>query len=200
MTDLPLHYVNQRDLEKNYPKNSAILFAGMGCFWGAERLFWEQEGVWVTSVGFGAGHSHQPSYRQVCEGNSGHCELVKIVFQPQLISLSQLLTLFFGEHDPTQGNRQGNDIGSQYRSMLLLDNQESLAQALEFANAYDIILRKSGFPAMTTQLSLASQGLGSGYWLAEDYHQQYLAKNPTGYCGLAGTGVACPVGLVKASG
>ena len=164
----------------------------MGCFWGAERAFWTVPGVWVTAVGYSGGRVPNPSYEQVCSGLTGHAESVLVVFQLSAVSYDELLKIFWEGHDPTQGMRQGNDVGPQYRSAIFTysDAQERAAQ--ESKKTYDALLRQAGYPHITTDIALAGP-----FYYAEGYHQQYLAKNPRGYCGLGGTGVSCPIGLVK---
>jgi peptide-methionine (S)-S-oxide reductase len=163
------------------------IFFGMGCFWGVERLFWEKQGVWVTAVGYQAGVSPNPTYNEVCTGLTGHNETVRVVFDPAEISLGQLLTLFWESHDPTQGMRQGNDTGTQYRSGIYATSAEQKAAAEESKAAYAKALAEQGRGTITTEILDAPV-----FYYADEYHQQYLAKNPNGYCNLAGTGVACP--------
>ena len=170
-----------------FPEGTAELIVGMGCFWGAERLYWQKPGVWTTSVGYAGGHTPNPTYREVCSGHTGHTEVVQIVYDPDVISLDQLLRTFWESHDPTQGMRQGNDIGTQYRSAIFVNDAATLAAVEASRDAYDSALRQGGRCAITTEI-----GLAGAYYLAEDDHQQYLHKNPGGYCGLRGTGVACP--------
>jgi peptide-methionine (S)-S-oxide reductase len=181
-----LHAVNQRPIERGFPEGSSELVLGMGCFWGAERRFWIQPGVWVTSVGYAAGHTPQPTYQQVCSGLTGHNEVVRVIYDPAQTSLADLLKVFWESHDPTQGMRQGNDIGTQYRSGLYLWTQEELDEALASRATYERQLKQAGLRAITTEVLAMPE-----YHLAEDYHQQYLHKNPNGYCGLRGTGVTC---------
>jgi len=163
---------------------------GMGCFWGVERKFWQADGVFTTAVGYAAGVTPNPGYQEVCSGQTGHNEVVLVVFDPAVISYEQLLMLFWEGHDPTQGMRQGNDMGSQYRSGIYTfdDEQQSLAEAS--AQAFQPELTRAGYGVITTEIAPAPE-----FYYAEDYHQQYLAKNPGGYCGLGGTGVSCPAGL-----
>jgi len=163
---------------------------GMGCFWGAERRFWEAEGVYSTAVGYAGGYTPNPSYQEVCTGGTGHNEVVQVIFDPEVISYQELLKLFWESHNPTQGMRQGNDVGTQYRSGIYTFDEDQQAEALASRQAYDLVLRKAGYPPVTTEVLSAPV-----MYYAEDYHQQYLAKNPAGYCGLGGTGVSCPVGL-----
>lgn len=163
---------------------------GMGCFWGAERRFWEADGVYSTSVGYAGGYTPNPSYQEVCTGGTGHNEVVQVIFDPALISYQGLLKLFWESHNPTQGMRQGNDVGTQYRSGIYTFGEDQQAEALASRQAYDQVLKKAGYQSVTTEVLSAPV-----MYYAEDYHQQYLAKNPAGYCGLGGTGVSCPVGL-----
>lgn len=183
------HWVSDRPLTGPYPDGMKVVEFGMGCFWGAERRFWVQEGVYVTSVGYAGGDMRDPDYRTVCSGHTGHAEVVRVVYDPAKISFASLLQVFWESHNPTQGNRQGNDVGSQYRSVIFYHDteQERLAQASRAA--YQERLDAAGLGRITTEIRAAA---GAPYYLAEDYHQQYLAKNPNGYCGLGGTGVSCP--------
>ncbi len=181
-----LHFVNQRPVLGPYPDECEQIYFGMGCFWGAERLFWQKNGVWVTSVGYGGGQTKNPNYQQVCTGNTGHAELVHVVFNPDILPLNDLLKAFFENHDPTQGDRQGNDIGSQYRSLIGVFDEQQKQIANTVKKQYDKAYKLAGKPALTTEIIILDN-----YTLAEDYHQQYLAKNPSGYCGLKGTGISC---------
>jgi peptide-methionine (S)-S-oxide reductase len=161
----------------------------MGCFWGAERVFWRQEGVYTTAVGYAGGHTPNPTYEEVCSGRTGHTEAVLVVFDPNVVSRERILQLFWENHDPTQGMRQGNDVGTQYRSALYVsDEQTALAEASR--SAFQQRLSEAGHGEITTEIAPAGP-----FYYAEGYHQQYLAKNPNGYCGLGGTGVSCPIGL-----
>ncbi|MFK4752226.1 MULTISPECIES: peptide-methionine (S)-S-oxide reductase MsrA [Oceanospirillaceae] len=178
------HFVNGHDIAGECPEDLAELMVGMGCFWGAERAFWSLPGVYSTSVGYGAGHTPNASYEEVCSGLTGHNELVRIWYDPQQTSLPQLLTVFWEKHDPCQGMRQGNDIGTQYRSGIYLTNAEDMALAEQSRDQYQQCLTAAGMPEITTEILL-----GIRYYMAEGYHQQYLAKNPGGYCGLGGCGV-----------
>ena len=182
------HFVSGRPLDGPCPENHEIIYFGMGCFWGAERLFWPLAGVYVTAVGYQGGDRKNPTYQQVCAGNTGHAESVRIVFDPRIIPLARLLGLFWEQHDPTQGNRQGNDVGSQYRSVIFTTSAEQFAEAEASRANYADALGKRGLGDITTQIATAPP-----FYFAEDYHQQYLAKNPDGYCGLKGTGVSCPI-------
>jgi peptide-methionine (S)-S-oxide reductase len=168
---------------------------GLGCFWGAERKFWEAPGVFTTAVGYAAGYTPNPTYEEVCTGLTGHNEVVLVVFDPKRISYDGILKIFWESHDPTQGMRQGNDVGTQYRSGIYVHSPEQRRQAEASREAYQRVLSKAGYGPITTEILDAPE-----FYYAEDYHQQYLAKNPGGYCGLGGTGVACPTGLVEAAG
>lgn len=179
------HFVNQNNLAPPYPDNMQQAMFGLGCFWGAERKFWEVEGVYITLVGYSAGFTPNPSYQEVCSGMTGHNEVVYLIFDPEKVSYEQLLTIFWESHDPTQGMRQGNDRGTQYRSGIYTYSSEQMSQALESREIYEKVLLKSGFSVITSEIIEASD-----FYPAEEYHQQYLAKNPTGYCGLGGTGIA----------
>jgi peptide-methionine (S)-S-oxide reductase len=183
------HYVNGADLKGPYPAGSQTIYFGLGCFWGAERLFWQLPGVSVTAVGYQGGTTPNPSYEEVCSGMTGHTEAVKVVYDPQKISLETLLKTFWEEHDPTQGMRQGNDVGTQYRSAIYTTSAEQAEIVAASKAAYQAALTARGLGPITTEISPAGE-----FYYAETYHQQYLAKNPNGYCGLAGTGVSCPIG------
>ncbi|GIU67228.1 peptide methionine sulfoxide reductase MsrA [Candidatus Phycosocius spiralis] len=183
------HYVNGNSLQGPWPEPYKTILFGLGCFWGAERMFWQQEGVYSTAVGFSAGYTPNPTYEEVCSGLTGHNEVVLVVYDPNRIGLKHLIALFFENHDPTQGMRQGGDIGTQYRSGIYVSDAQELALAKVMCAEYGAALTKSGFGAITTEVNLASE-----FYYAEEYHQQYLAKNPGGYCGLGGTGVSCPIG------
>jgi peptide-methionine (S)-S-oxide reductase len=163
---------------------------GMGCFWGAERIFWRLDGVHTTAVGYAGGMTPNPSYQEVCSARTGHAEVVLVVFDPERISYDELLTVFWEQHDPTQGMRQGNDVGTQYRSAIYAADDAQLAAALASRDRFQRVLTEAGFEAITTEIAPAGP-----FYYAEAYHQQYLAKNPGGYCGIAGTGLSCPVGL-----
>ncbi|WP_027834197.1 peptide-methionine (S)-S-oxide reductase MsrA [Maritalea myrionectae] len=180
------HFVNGNPLKGPYPEGNEMLYIGMGCFWGAERLFWQLEGVWVTAVGYQGGHTPNPTYHEVCTGNTGHTEAVLINFDPSVISLDKILRTFWEEHDPTQGMRQGNDRGTQYRSAIYATGPEQLAAVERSRDDFQAQLDKAGMGKITTEIATAET-----FYFAEDYHQQYLAKNPGGYCGLRGTGVTC---------
>ncbi len=179
------HFVNGHDMKGPYPEASEVIYFGLGCFWGAERRFWQLDGVWVTAVGYGAGYTPNPTYEEVCTGKTGHNELVMVVFEPEKLSLDDLLSVFWEAHDPTQGNRQGNDVGTQYRSGIYTTSDEQQAAVLESKLKYQTALNSKGFAAITTEVQP-----NDVFYFAETYHQQYLAKNPGGYCGLKGTDVA----------
>ena len=187
------HFVNGAPLEPPFPAGLAEAVFGMGCFWGAERKFWRLPGVFSTSVGYSGGHTPNPSYEEVCSGRTGHAEVVRVAFDPQRLPYADLLRAFWEGHDPTQGMRQGNDVGTQYRSVVYTFGPEQRQAAEESRAAYQAALAAAGRGAITTEIREAPE-----YFFAEDYHQQYLAKNPGGYCGLGGTGVACPVGTASA--
>lgn len=180
----PTHFVNGQSITGRCPAGLSELMVGMGCFWGAERLFWKIPGVKVTSVGYGGGHTPNPTYKEVCSGGTGHTELVRIWYSPDEIPLEELLAVFWEEHDPTQGMRQGNDTGTQYRSALYLSSDADLELALKTRDHYQKRLSALSYPEITTEIRS-----GVTYYLAETYHQQYLAKNPDGYCGLNGCSV-----------
>jgi peptide-methionine (S)-S-oxide reductase len=183
------HFVNGAPLKGPYPDGVEMAMFGLGCFWGAEKRLWDIPGVIVTAVGYAGGVTPNPTYEEVCSGRTGHNEAVLVVYDPKRVSYQDLLKGFFESHDPTQGMRQGNDIGTQYRSGIYTYN-EAQARAAEAAKrAYDAALKAQGFDAVTTEILPAPE-----FYFAEDYHQQYLAKNPRGYCGLGGTGVSCPIG------
>jgi len=188
------HAVLDAPLKPPFPAGSAQVLFGLGCFWGVERLFWQQEGVISTAAGYAGGHTPNPHYEEVCSGRTGHAEVVLVVYDPARISFDDLLTLFWEGHDPTQGMRQGNDRGTQYRSVILAFTPEQQAAAEASRQRYGESLRASGYGDITTQILEAGP-----FYYAEDYHQQYLHKNPGGYCGLGGTGVSCPIGLAGAA-
>ena len=184
------HFVSGRDLTMEVPTGMEVVQFGMGCFWGVERIFWQLEGVWLTMVGYAAGHTPNATYDEVCTGKTGHSEVVRVVYDPAVISFQELLVAFWEGHDPTQGMRQGNDLGTQYRSGIYCSTEAQMVAALQSKSAYQERLDAAGFPAVTTEILEAPT-----FYFAEDYHQQYLAKNPAGYCGIGGTGVSCPAGL-----
>lgn len=183
-----MHAVLGTRLQPPFPEELEVAVFGLGCFWGAERLFWNLDGVYSTSVGYSGGVTPNPTYEEVCSGMTGHAEVVQVVFDPDKISYGELLRVFFEEHDPTQGMRQGNDVGTQYRSAIYYTNDDQKRIAEEALRTYDEALRKSGFSPVTTELSAAGP-----MFYAEEYHQQYLHKVPNGYCGLKGTGVTCAI-------
>jgi peptide-methionine (S)-S-oxide reductase len=184
------HFLNHHPLKGPYPAGLETAMFGMGCFWGAERKFWELgDGVYVTAVGYAGGETPNPTYHEVCGGETGHNEVVLVVYDPKKISYEQLLRTFWESHDPTQGMRQGNDIGTQYRSAIYTFTPAQRAAAEASKTNYAAVLKAKGYGAVTTEILDAPT-----FYFAEDYHQQYLAKNPSGYCGLGGTGVSCPIG------
>jgi peptide-methionine (S)-S-oxide reductase len=189
------HFVSGHRLEAPFPAGMQLALFGLGCFWGAERRFWTTPGVYSTQVGYAGGHTPNPSYEEVCTGYTGHNEVVRVVFDPAAVSYEELLRIFWESHDPTQGMRQGNDIGTQYRSGIYVYSAAQRQAAEQSARAYGERLLAAGYPPVTTEILDAPE-----FYYAEDYHQQYLAKNPDGYCGLGGTGVSCPVGLPAAPG
>lgn len=183
------HFVNEAALKGPYPEGAELAYFGLGCFWGAERKFWQVPGVHVTAVGYAAGLTPNPTYEEVCSGRTGHNEVVLVVYDPKKVSYETLLKTFWENHDPTQGMRQGNDIGTQYRSGIYVTSESQRKAAEASRAAYEAALAKQGYGAITTEILDAP-----AFYFAEDYHQQYLAKNPNGYCGLGGTGVACQIG------
>jgi peptide-methionine (S)-S-oxide reductase len=187
------HYVLGTPIAPPFPEGLELLTVGMGCFWGAERVFWTAPGVYTTAVGYAGGYTPNPSYEEVCSGRTGHTEAVLAVFDPQKTSYEEMLRLFWENHDPTQGMRQGNDVGTQYRSALYWHSERQREAAEASRAAYEERLKAAGHSEITTEISTAGE-----FYYAEDYHQQYLAKDPGGYCGLGGTGVSCPVGLAAA--
>jgi len=188
------HYVNGHRIAAPFPDGLELAMFGMGCFWGAERKFWELKGVYSTAVGYAAGHTPNPTYREVCTGMTGHNEAVLVAFEPAVVSYEDLLKTFWENHDPTQGMRQGNDMGTQYRSGIYYYNDAQRRAAETTREMFQKELDRSGYGRITTEILPAPE-----FYYAEDYHQQYLAKNPGGYCGLGGTGVSCPVGVAKAA-
>ncbi|HET6954374.1 MAG TPA: peptide-methionine (S)-S-oxide reductase MsrA [Acidimicrobiales bacterium] len=189
--DVPArHAVLGTRLEPPFPDGMERAVFGLGCFWGAERLFWRLEGVYTTAVGYAGGYTPNPTYEEVCSGRTGHAEVVLVVFDPTKVSFEELLRVFWEGHDPTQGMRQGNDVGTQYRSAVLVAGEAQRKAVEASRDAYQAVLAAAGHGTITTEIADAGE-----FWYAEDYHQQYLHKNPLGYCGLGGTGVACPVGL-----
>jgi peptide-methionine (S)-S-oxide reductase len=187
------HAVLGTPLEGPYPAGLEVAYFGLGCFWGAERKFWETPGVWSTAVGYQGGVSPNPTYEEVCSGGTGHTEAVQVVYDPTKVSYRQLLKAFWEEHDPTQGFRQGNDVGTQYRSAIYTTSEAQLEAAKQTRESFAARLRQSGYGDITTEILPAGT-----FYFAEDYHQQYLHKVPNGYCGIGGTGVSCPVGVAAA--
>ncbi|MDE1568386.1 peptide-methionine (S)-S-oxide reductase MsrA [Aquabacter sediminis] len=185
------HFVNGAALKGPYAEGLESAVFALGCFWGAERKFWQVPGVKVTAVGYVAGHTPNPTYEEVCSGRTGHTEGVLVVYDPKQVSFGQLLKVFWESHDPTQGMRQGNDIGTQYRSGIYVADATRQEEARASKAAYEAALKARGYGDITTEIAE-----GGPFYFAEDYHQQYLAKNPAGYCGLGGTGIACPTGIV----
>ncbi len=188
------HFVNGRDLLAPVPENMQEIVVAMGCFWGAERVFWEARGVYVTQVGYAGGYTPNATYEEACSGQTGHSEVVRVVFDPAVIGLGDVLKLFWESHNPTQGMRQGNDRGSQYRSAIYTTSDDQLAAVKTSRDAYQAALTSSGRGEITTEIKPLE-----AFYHAEDYHQQYLAKNPGGYCGIGGTGVICPMPDIQAS-
>jgi len=184
------HEVLGTPMEPPFPAGTDTAMFGMGCFWGAEQKFWQTPGVVSTQVGYAGGVTPNPYYEEVCTGRTGHNEVVRVVFDPAKISYEQLLKIFWETHDPTQGMRQGNDVGTQYRSGIYVGSDEQAQAARASRDAYQELLTAAGHDAITTEIEPAPE-----FWYAEDYHQQYLHKNPNGYCGLGGTGVSCPIGV-----
>ncbi|OBZ26963.1 peptide-methionine (S)-S-oxide reductase [Pseudomonas protegens] len=182
------HYVNGNPLLGPFPGNVDFAIFGLGCFWGAERRFWQREGVFSTCVGYAGGFTPNPTYEEVCSGLTGHTEVVLVVYEPEKVSYKELLAMFWELHNPTQGMRQGNDIGTQYRSVIYATNPTQLEQALHSRDVFQAELTKAGLGTITTEIEEAPT-----VYFAEAYHQQYLAKNPEGYCGIGGTGVTCPI-------
>ena len=184
------HFVSGAPLKGPYPEGSEAAMFGLGCFWGAEKAFWQLPGVLVTAVGYSGGYTPNPTYEEVCSGQTGHNEVVCVIYDPKRISYGKLLKTFWESHNPTQGMRQGNDAGTQYRSGIYTYSDAQAREAEASKDAYQSELGARGYGAITTEIAPAGE-----FYFAEDYHQQYLAKNPRGYCGLGGTGVSCPVGL-----
>ena len=185
------HFVTGRAITLPNPEGTETALFGLGCFWGAERLFWELEGVFSTAVGYAAGYTKNPTYEEVCSGKTAHNEVVLVIFDPAVLKYQRLLTKFFEGHDPTQGMRQGNDLGTQYRSGIYTYNETQKVVAIKTKDAYESVLKECQFSEITTEIIDAPD-----FYYAEEYHQQYLAKNPGGYCGLGGTGVSCPTDLI----
>ncbi|XP_033846902.1 mitochondrial peptide methionine sulfoxide reductase [Periophthalmus magnuspinnatus] len=196
-TDSPIKVSAKHDVNGNrtvppFPEGTETAIFGMGCFWGVERKFWRQEGVYSTQVGYAGGYTPHPTYREVCTGKTGHAEVVRVVFYPEKISFAGLLKVFWESHDPTQGMRQGNDFGTAYRSVIYTSSPQQTQDALSSRDQYQKVLTEEGYGPITTEIAE-----GKMFYYAEDYHQQYLSKSPDGYCGLRGTGVSCPIGLGK---
>jgi len=185
-----VHFVNGHALKEPYPEGLETAYFAMGCFWGVERKFWQQPGVWVTAAGYQNGLTPNPTYEEVCSGRTGHAESVLVVYDPRQVTYADLLKLFWENHDPTQGMRQGNDVGAQYRSGIYVVNDAQAAEAEASRETYQNALNAQGFGRVTTEIAPAGP-----FYFAEAYHQQYLAKNPAGYCGIGGTGVTCPIGV-----
>jgi peptide-methionine (S)-S-oxide reductase len=183
------HFLTSRPLKSAVPEGMEQAMFGMGCFWGVERIFWQVDGIWLTMVGYAGGYTPNPTYDEVCTGQTGHNEVVRIIYDPAVVTYDALLKTFWEGHDPTQGMRQGNDRGTQYRSGIYTYCGEQLAQAEASRIAFAPRLEEAGFGAVSTEILLAPE-----FYYAEEYHQQYLAKNPAGYCGIGGTGVSCPIG------
>jgi peptide-methionine (S)-S-oxide reductase len=190
------HEVLGTSIKPPFPEGFEVAVFGLGCFWGAERLFWQAPGVWTTAVGYAGGFTPNPTYEEVCSAQTGHTEAVLVVFDPARTTYDALLKLFWEGHDPTQGMRQGNDVGTQYRSAVYWTSEAQRDAALRSRETYQETLRESGYGEITTEIAALAE---DGFYYAEDYHQQYLAKNPFGYCGLGGTGVSCPIGLGAAA-
>jgi len=184
------HFVNGHRLDAPFPDGLSRAMFGMGCFWGAEKKFWQLPGVYTTAVGYAAGHTPNPTYREVCSGRTGHSEVVLVLYDSKQIRYEDLLKVFWENHDPTQGMRQGNDVGTQYRSGIYYYDDAQRRAAEASRAAYQTTLKAAGYGPITTEILAAPE-----FYYAEDYHQQYLAKNPDGYCGLGGTGISCPVGV-----
>ena len=188
------HFINGHPLKPPFPAGMQQAVFGLGCFWGAERLFWQTKGVYSTAVGYAGGQTKNPTYEEVCSGFTNHAEVVLVVFDPKVVSYEQLLKVFWEGHDPTQGMRQGNDRGTQYRSTIYTYGDEQFQAARKSKEVFQQALDKKSYGAITTEIRAAPE-----FYYAEDYHQQYLGKNPNGYCGLGGTGVSCPAGVATAS-
>ena len=186
------HFVNGNRIVPPFPEHIELAYFGMGCFWGAERMFWQTEGVYSTAVGYQGGYTPNPTYEEVCSAKTGHTEAVLVAYDPKLVSYETLLQVFWEGHDPTQGMRQGNDVGTQYRSTIYTTSDEQLDLAKRSRDMYQERLSAAGYGGITTEIEPADT-----FFYAEDYHQQYLAKVPNGYCGIGGTGVACPTGLLE---
>ena len=192
----PKHFINGHPLKAPFAAGLQQAVFGMGCFWGAERVFWQAPGVYTTAVGYAGGYTPNPTYEEVCSGSTGHTEAVLVVFDPKATSFEEMLRLFWENHDPTQGMRQGNDVGTQYRSEILTTSDAQREAAEGSRDMFQERLAEKGYDEITTAIAPLGE---HGFYYAEGYHQQYLAKNPNGYCGLGGTGVSCPIGVAKAS-
>ena len=190
-----VHFLSHRPLKAEVPEGLEEAMFGMGCFWGVERMFWKLDGVWLTMVGYAAGYTPNPTYEEVCTGKTGHNEVVRVIYDPAVISYEALLKVFWEGHDPTQGMRQGNDTGTQYRSGIYAYTEAQKTAAQASKRAFAPVLQGAGYGEITTEIIDAPE-----FYFAEDYHQQYLAKNPNGYCGIGGTGVTCPIGTGVAAG
>jgi len=184
-----VHHVTGRPLTADVPEGMDVAMFGMGCFWGVERMFWGRDGVWLTMVGYAGGYTPNPTYEEVCSGRTGHNEVVRVVYDPDVVSYDDLLRVFWEGHDPTQGMRQGNDVGTQYRSGIYAFSDAQMEAAKASRAAFAPRLEEAGYGGITTEITEAPP-----FYFAEDYHQQYLSKNPAGYCGIGGTGVSCPIG------
>ena len=182
------HFVNQNPIDNNYPEKFKRIIFGAGCFWGVEKKFWQLDGVWVTSVGYSGGNTEYPTYEDICYKDTNHVEVVEVIYDPSIILLNDLLKVFWECHDPTQGMRQGNDRGTQYRSVIFCDTHEDIDRSRDSKKIYEEILKEASYGSITTEIAISPK-----YYLAEEYHQQYLAKNPNGYCGIGGTG--CSISL-----
>jgi len=189
------HFVNGNPLKGPWPEGMRSIVVGMGCFWGAERILWQVDGVHSTFVGYAGGFTPNPTYEEVCSGRTGHTEVVGVIFDPAVVTLERILQVFWENHDPTQGMRQGNDVGTQYRSAVYVTDPADLAAVAATSASFQAQLTAAGYGDITTEV--AAIDLARDVYYAEPYHQQYLAKNPNGYCGIGGTGVTCPIGLVS---
>jgi peptide-methionine (S)-S-oxide reductase len=198
MTVPARHEVLGTPLRPPFPDGVQTIVVGMGCFWGAERIFWQADGVYTTAVGYAGGFTPNPTYEEVCSGQTGHAEVVLVAFDTARTSLEEMLRLFWEGHDPTQGMRQGNDVGTQYRSAIYWRDEVQRAAVEGSRDTYQRMLTQAGHGEITTEIAQIDQDAAHRFYYAEDYHQQYLAKNPAGYCGLGGTGVSCPIGLAAA--
>ncbi|MGB3624361.1 MAG: peptide-methionine (S)-S-oxide reductase MsrA [Henriciella sp.] len=182
------HFINGRPFDAEKPEGFEEIVLGMGCFWGVERIFWQMDGVWLTQAGYAGGETPNPTYEETCSGRTGHTEVVRVIYDPSQVTTADILKAFWEGHDPTQGMRQGNDVGTQYRSAIFTTNDDQLKIAAATRETYEKALKEAGRGEITTEIDLLD-----AFYPAEDYHQQYLAKNPNGYCGIGGTGVSCPM-------